>query len=387
MKSTRIDIAPQVLSWLVNLDAGSQTFSGMYGNFKKWQTGEEKPTFRQIEEASKKTHIPLGYFFLKTPPIEQFPVLEYRTVDSASVKNPSRELVDTIHHMENIQAWMRDYLIESGNDSLMFVGSLKHERDVQKIVNAIRGYVGLDVQWQKNVRAGEDAFHYLRNKFEKIGVLILLNGIAGQNTHRALNIEEFRAFTLIDEYAPLVFINSKDSSGGKVFSLFHEISHIWLGENDFFNAGHAMYTSSHAAEAVCNKAAAELLAPDSVFPKEWEKYDDEILFNKTIKVARVFKCGETVIARRALEHRFINQQEYDEIAREAIRRFRLSKPNANSGGDYYRTNASRFGRPFVLALERSVREGKTLFSDAFRLTGTTRTTFDELVREIRGERV
>jgi len=168
MQSVRIEIAPQVLSWLVNLDAKTQAFSGVYKNLKKWQTGEEKPTFRQIEDISRLTHIPLGYFFLKTPPVEQFPILEYRTVDSATVKHPSRELVDTIHHMENIQTWMRDYLIESGNDSLMFVGSLKHERDVQKIMDAIRDYVGLDVLWQKNVRIGEDAFHYLRNKFEKL---------------------------------------------------------------------------------------------------------------------------------------------------------------------------------------------------------------------------
>ena len=87
--------------------------------------GEKEPTFNQVEKVSKATGIPLGYFFLQTPPIEDLSIVEYRTIDSIELKNPSRNLIDTLHDMDQVQTWMHEYLVSEVNSPLAFVGGLK----------------------------------------------------------------------------------------------------------------------------------------------------------------------------------------------------------------------------------------------------------------------
>ncbi|GHT73862.1 DNA-binding protein [Spirochaetia bacterium] len=429
MPSVRVAISPNILNWVLDISKYTGISGEVLESLHQWRNDEIRPTYNQLETISKKTHIPLGYFFLQTPPKETFPLLEYRTVESGAIHNPSRNLIDTIHHMEDIQDWMREYLQSNNYDKLPFVESLKNETDIQTIANAIRMKIELPIDWYSECVNVDDSFRYLRTHFENAGILILMNGVVGQNNYRILDIEEFRAFVLLDEYAPLVFVNSTDSKYGKLFSLLHEAVHIWLGENDFFNdrygsyegnekpqsklcgiedlslksmyrggtnPPHPQYSGASSGvlnqgirnkplEALCNAVTAEILVPKNQFVTEWQQKIQAVeQLNDIISlIAAHFKCGTTVIARRALDHDFISQKQYDAIAEEAKKNF---KPNRASGGDYYRTNISRLGRPFVLALESSVREGKTTYTDAFRLTNTTRMTFDVLTNEARGER-
>ena len=101
-------------------------------------SGLKLPTFNQLEDFSIKTRIPLGYFFLKTPPIEECKLFEYRTVDSAAAKTPSRDLFDIVRQMENMQEWMRDYLVGNGADKIDFVGSIAPNRDIISVTDDIR---------------------------------------------------------------------------------------------------------------------------------------------------------------------------------------------------------------------------------------------------------
>ena len=86
----------------------------------------------------------------------------------------------------------------------------------------------------------------------------MMSGIVGNNTHRPLSIDEFRAFSVIDEYAPLIFINSNDSTNGKLFSLLHEFSHICIGENSLFNDRYSTGKKVRKVETLCNAVAAEV---------------------------------------------------------------------------------------------------------------------------------
>jgi len=98
------------------------------------------------------------------------------------------------------------------------------------------------------------------------------NGIALGNTHRPLDLNEFRAFTLIDEYAPLIFINSKDSNNGKTFSLLHELVHIFYGRNSLYNDDLKFRNKyTNPLEIICNRITGELIAPTDIFIEYWEK--------------------------------------------------------------------------------------------------------------------
>lgn len=101
-------------------------------------------------------------------------------------------------------------------------------QDAQSIVDRIRKDLELDTTWYEKCRNSREAFGFIRGQLETCGVIVMMNGVVGKNTHRALDINEFRAFTMVDEWAPLVFINAADSNGARLFSLLHEAAHIWL---------------------------------------------------------------------------------------------------------------------------------------------------------------
>jgi Zn-dependent peptidase ImmA (M78 family) len=380
----RVQIAPSILDWIGNVASFEGVNDELLTHFYKWKAEEEQPTYAQIETLSSKIHIPLGYFFLQSPPDEPLPLMEYRTIQSAAKTIPSRDLMDTYYQMSSIQGWMRDYLIDSGSEKRGFAGSIKKENNPVKIAASIRDITGMSEDWYTQSKDKDTSFKILRSFFENIGILILQNGVVGQNNFRKLNIDEFRAFTLIDDYVPLIFININDTDGGKLFSLLHEAVHIWLGLHSFFNDNSALTLDINPLETSCNAAAAELLLPNAHFIDKWNHQPSIPENNKIKNIAEYFKCGLITIARRALDNNFINQSQYEKIASDA-------KANAkkigkkNSKGNYYNTAISRYGKHFILALDNSIREGKTTYTEAFELTNTTRKTFDTLVDEIRSK--
>ena len=118
MQMVNVNIQPEIIRWALNQTSEEKLGDKLMSNIKNWLSGTKTPTFNQIEEFSKKSNIPLGYFFLQTPPVEQIEILEYRTVDSIELANPSRNLIDTINEMHNVQDWMRDYRKDFGFDEL-----------------------------------------------------------------------------------------------------------------------------------------------------------------------------------------------------------------------------------------------------------------------------
>lgn len=382
MPSIFVDVNPTIIDW-VSQYASNATNSGVLDDLAKWKNGEKRPTFKQVETVSKAIHIPFGYFFLQSPPVETFPVLQYRTIDGLNEGNPSRDLIDTINDMESVQEWMHDYMIASGYDRLQFVASCHNENDKQAIAKRFREILGIAPDWYKQTNAKTEAFKFFRSKFEDIGIIVMMSGIVGNNTHRSLHIEEFRAFALIDDYAPLIFINFNDSQGAKLFSLIHEAVHILLGTSNFYNDRYGIADNVSVFETLCNAVAAEILVPSDYFEKEWSALATRKLEIKIQQLAETFNCGMVVIARKALDNHYISRNQYRRIVDDAMEKFRDSQKKG-TGGNYYSTMATRIDARFIIALDNSVKEGKTLFTDAYRLTNTTRKTFSNLTEGVRG---
>jgi len=386
---TEVNITPGIIDWIERYVQTDKISSSMTEDFQHWKSGTKKPTFNQVEAFSKAINVPLGYFFLKTPPAEDLPLLACRTIDSIALRNPSRNLIDTIHDMENVQEWMRNYLIAADEARLDFVGSQKNNRVPQEIAERMRQDLDLETDWFRQSTDAWDSFKRIRMHAQALGILVMMNGIVRNNTHRKLDIEECRAFTLIDSYAPLIFINTNDSQNGKLFSLMHEMAHVWLGKDNFFNDRYGVAPVVDDTEILCNAIAAELLAPHYIFLQKWEEQPDSDYEEKIASLATYFRCGRTVIARKALNGNYISIQQYTKAAQDAVHHFeqlQQKRKEEEEGGNYYTTMATRIDRRFLNAIANSIEEGKTLYSDAFRLTHTNRKTFAALLEKVRGTR-
>lgn len=384
MPAISVNIQPEIISWALGQTGEEQLGTKLMNNIKQWLDGTKTPTFNQIEDFSRKANIPLGYFFLQTPPVEQLQLIEYRTVDSVELAHPSRNLIDTIHEMESVQAWMKEYRQETGFDVLPVVGCLKGNDDFKYIAKTIRKNMDLSDIWYESCTNMNAAFNYVRSRLEECGIVVMLNGVVGKNTHRTLSVDEFRAFAMVDEWAPLIFVNGADSQGARLFSLFHEIAHIWLGENDLYNDR----GNSHEVkpiEILCNAVAGELMVPFDKFLVEWNAaaYADSRV--KIKNLAKHFRCGESVIARKAFDAKKISYDLYKNIIDDAIEAYRQMKENKESnGGNYYNTMGNRLDGCFVRALCESINSGRTTYSEAYRLTNTSRKTFSEIALRLGG---
>lgn len=384
-----VNVSMEILDWVIAHIKIDALPNQIREYLNVWVNGEKQPTFNQVEKVSKATGIPLGYFFLQTPPVEELSIVEYRTIDSIELKNPSRNLIDTLHDMDQVQTWMHEYLVSEANSPLAFVGGLKSTSSFETFAQKVRSLLGISYEWYKDTRTVEESFSLIRTAISNAGVIVMMSGIVGNNTHRPLDVEEFRAFSVIDAYAPLIFINSNDSINGRLFSLLHEFSHICIGENSLFNDRYSTGKKVNKTEALCNAVAAEILVPQTAFINSWNLTIKENDVEQAIEIlVREFKCGITVIARKAYDSGFIDYQLYQKIAKRAVKLYNDSrkrkKEQGESGGDFYRTAASRIDKRFFSLLVGSVQEGKTLYTDAYRLTNTNRSTFANLAGSVGG---
>ena len=386
MAGMNVAIKPEIISWILQVIQFDNVAVSVIDLLSKWKSGEKTPTFNQVEEISRKTNIPFGYFFLDRPPVEDCPLADYRTVKSVAVSEPSRNLIDTLDSMQDIQDWMTDYVIDNGQEKLTFVGAAAGVEDADAVADDIRKVLQLDQQWFLQSASVMDSFRLIKNVFEQAGILVMMNGIVGNNTRRKLNVDEFRAFTLVNSYAPLIFINTGDTDTGKLFSLLHELAHIWIGKNSLYNMQMNASAESND-EKLCNAITAEVLAPKDVFLEKWEETEGTIL-EKVEALAKVFKCSRFVIARRARDFKKITQEAYLEIVHALTEKYHEWKAKQDSvkstGGDYYRTLQSRLDHRLVISLANSASEGRTQYSEVYRLTNTNRKSFGKLLSDIGG---
>lgn len=385
MPSVAVDIKPEILKWAIRKAEIAKVSNEIMDLLVKWNAGEKKPTFSQVEKVSKKTNIPLGYFFLNTPPEEHCSIIDYRTIDSTAVDNPSQELLDTVNAMVDIQEWMVDYVMDSGGDELPFVGSGSVEYTSILAADKLRDILSLHYEWYRECRSSEESFRFIKNKCQGIGTIVMMNGVVGSNTHRKLDINEFRAFTLVNKYAPLIFINTCDAPAGRLFSILHEIVHVWIGKNSFYNNTPTDNTKVSDIETFCNDVAAEILVPFDVFNAKWNEISLAIE-EKTHVLSDYFRCSRYVIIRKALDLGKISKREYNKLVWDITNYYKEIEKNAKqtSGGNYYTTLRSRCDAKVVLALNESALRGNIQYTKIFRMTGTNRTTFSKLVDLVGG---
>jgi Zn-dependent peptidase ImmA (M78 family) len=335
-----------------------------------------------LEGFAKTTHTPLGFFFLPFPPDERLPIPHFRTSGNEIQERPSPDLLETVHAMELRQAWMRDFLIEQGQEPLPFVKSATPDIKPTIVANRIRQALSLDEDWANKEKSWADALGAMRKAMEAAGILVTVNGIGGNNTHWKLDPGEFRGFVLVDEYAPLVFVNGSDGKAAQMFTLAHELAHVFFGSSAAFDL-REMQPADDPIERACNQVAAEFLIPEHVMRSVWPSVKDKS--DPYQVIARQFKVSSIVAARRALDLGLIQKKEFFDFYQKYLadeRRTVSRNKEKEGGGDFYRTQNLRVGKRFASAVARAALEGRLLYSEAYHLTGLHGKTFDRYMASL-----
>ena len=293
--SATVNIKPEMLSWA--MDRANKTVDDLIKALPKlpdWLDEKSEPTVKQLETFSKKVYLPFGYLFLTEPPKEKIPFPYFRQGSKMANDRVSINVFDTILSIQQRQQWLSDYLETEGLAPLSFVGKYNSNTDANVIVADIRKTLKLPLGWANEVKTYEDAVHMLIEQIEEAGVIVVVNGIVGNNTRRRIDAEECRGFVSVDAYAPFLFVNNTDAEAGKMFTLVHELAHVWLGKSAGFD-NNKMLPADDPVEKLCDKVAAEFLVPAIAFENAWQRNQNFDL------LAKMFKVSTLVIARRALD--------------------------------------------------------------------------------------
>jgi Zn-dependent peptidase ImmA (M78 family) len=372
----RVDVNPDLLRWAcerAGLD--TQIVALRMPKLPDWETGKTKPTLKQIERFANIVHAPLGYLFLSTPPVENIPIPDFRTVGNTHIGHPSPDLLETIYLSQQRQEWYRDFSRSMRETPYSFVASVVLDDDEVTVAEKIRRTLGFDVENRRQLPTWEYALRQFIGQADDAGVMVMVNGVVGSNNRRKLDHEEFRGFALSDDLAPLVFINGADTKSAQMFTLAHELAHIWLGKTALSDVGPATFPSN-AIEKWCNRVAAEVLVPLATLQKEYRPTTDFI--HEINRLAKYFKVSTLVIIRRIYDGGFITKNAFQAAFKEELDRL-LAIIKKSGRGNFYRTQAARVSKRFARALIASTLEGQTLHRDAFHLLGFTKfTTFREL---------
>lgn len=330
----------------------------------------------QVDRLAAATHTPVGFLYMSEPPEEVLPIADFRTLGDRPPRRPSPDLLETVYTMQRRQAWMRDELIADDAPPLDFVGAFTTASDPNAVAAAMRAALALEPDWAAGVGGWENALRFLRVRIEEIGILVVVTGVVGNNNSRILDPGEFRAFALVDDYAPLIFVNNKDYKSAQMFTIAHELAHIFVGEDGVSNF-EELRPVPHETETFCNSAAAEFLVPSEELRAYWPSAAASQ--DQYQSVARRFKVSGIVAARRALDLHLIEPTAFSEFYREYLQRERRKGP---SGGNFWNNQNVRIGKCFGAAVARAVKEGRLLYRDAYALTGLNGDTFVKMARNM-----
>ena len=376
-----VDVKPNLLLWAQKRSGqGAERLYKRFPKLKAWEEGEKKPTLKQLEKFAKAVHVPVAYLFLDKPPVETMPIPDFRKMPNTEHKKPSPELLDTLYICQRRQNWYRDYRLSIKEEPLSFIGSVRPlANNIVKTAQNIRKTLNFSVKERKDLQTWTSALSQFIDQVNSIGILVMINGVVENNTHRKLNPKEFRGFALSDTLAPLIFINGADTKAAKMFTIAHELAHLWIHKTGVSNA-QALSISEHQIESWCNKVAAELLVPIAEIRQQYNHEKLKINFYKEIeRLAKYFKVSSLVILRRLYDIRKLTAKEFSKHYQEELKKFHQRQKKSSGGGDFFSTLGVRVSPRFIKALVSHTMEGHTFFRESFKLLGINKmTTFQKI---------
>ncbi|MDZ4298299.1 MAG: ImmA/IrrE family metallo-endopeptidase [Moraxellaceae bacterium] len=339
----------------------------------EWEAGTRPLTFNKAQLYAQKAYIPFGYLFLREPPLEQLPIPDLRTIGDHGVDRPSAELIDLIKLTLLRQQWYREHLNSEHANSCAVVGRASEHASVEWIVKDMRQQ--LDVSPHPTRGNSDDYYRDLVKRIESVGVLVMRESYLGHHT-RMFKVEEFRGFAISDEFAPVIFVNHADAPGPRLFTLIHELCHIWLGVTGLSDGNE---NTQRDSEKLCNAVAAEFLVPEAELRPIW--HDNEDWKSNLAPLEAHFRVSKWVIARRALTLGFISLDQYRNFVAEQTALWR-QREKANGAPSYFKLRNAQISTNFSKAILSQAFNGHLLLREAGQLLGVKPASIQKFANEV-----
>ena len=368
-----ITVHPVTLRWAVKTsgaDPAAVASKKGLAELPTWLSGDEplRLSFSRLSELGKALHMPFGSLVRSVvPEADEDELIRYRTIGNREVE-PSRNLLDVIRLMRNRQDWAKDERSAIGLGENRLVGSVSSSASAQELSQAIRKGLQLDDMWPLH-KSAEERFRYVRQHASANGMLVMVDSTVG-TSHRRLEVEEFRAFVLLDKTAPLIFINRNDSFPAMLFSLLHEIGHVLLGREEIFNDSDSAMSESRI-ERLINQAVVQAVVDDGDFRRRWVSAKHKSAHVPTVadECAKLYGLSAVALTIHAKRLGLATDDDVQAVMDESRKHVEAKHAAGAQGGNQNSTNAFHLDSGFVELVKNGVDRGDLGYSDAFSLLG------------------
>jgi Zn-dependent peptidase ImmA (M78 family) len=391
MATQRIKINPNLLKWarktahLKISDVPKSLIS--HEKLENIELGKIQPTFVQLQKLARKYDRPLFILMGEKIPKEDYQELPFFRKENKTDYNSPLALF--IRDIQKKQEWAKNYLLEDGFPELDFIGSVQlnnnHKLVAQKIINRM----SLPSFENFNYTQREDFFKVIKKKLEEKNVFVSITG--SDKSNRAIDLNEAQGFAIPDDIAPFVFINTKSTINAKIFTIIHELVHLFLNETGISEdviKFRKIECYEDKIENFCNKVTAEILMPEKIFLKYYKKTKGD-LFQKIEQCSKFFLVSELAVFVRIFQLDLIDLVTFNSTFADIKGRIDFwikediqKKKEAKGGGNYYASMLSKNGFLLSKLAFYAHKEGQFMATDISKLLNIKINNFDNYFEKI-----
>lgn len=346
-------INPEMLRW-AREQAGYATVEQVAARLKRpaadieaWESGARYPTWRQLERLAREIYRrPAALFFLPSPPVEKTPFAEFERLPKAAIGDLEPDTWYAIRHARARQMDLQELAQFDNSRERQILRDMTENADHTNAVSLaahVREYLKIKLDSQFNWSSEQEALEHWRSAVQDAGVWVF---------KRRFRQDDIAGFCLYDQSHPLIYLNSGQSVGRQMFTLFNELTHLLFKFNHLERRNVDIYLEylegqDREIEAVCSRAATEILIPAKHFltipEAESVSGSDDLALTS---VARGYRVGKEVILRKYLDQKFIDQQQYEKKLND-WNEVEPTDSRKRGGGNFYAIQRGNLGAKFT----------------------------------------
>ena len=386
-------ITPNVLKWAresarMTEETAAAKVSVKVDKLKEWEEGTNQPTIRQAQTLAKAYKRPFALFFLPEVPRDFQPLQDFRKSGSKELTTSS---IFIIREIQQKQAWISDVYSENNEEKLPFVGRFSLNSNPKDVADDILATLGINPAKYK----ADNPIREWINAAESNGIFVSRTSFI--HSKMKLDSEELQGFAIADHFAPFVFLNSDDWNAPQLFTLVHELAHVWIAATGISNEIEpeiANRDKFNPIELFCNEVAANALIPSEIMlniDRRFFKNSQDIF-----KTAKNLGVSSFAFLVRALNLQLVSSSEYKVLKRQSeidyqafLKReaekkaaLKLKQKEKPGGPNPYLLRLNKNSRLFTQVVLDALRSGFVQPTQASFLLGTPSNNFHKLEAQI-----
>lgn len=347
-------ITPEVLKWAresarMPLEVACSKLNVPIEKLQSWEQGESLPTMVQAEKAAQLYRRPFAVLFLPKIPRDFTLLHDFRAKSAAPLGTAA---VFIMREIQQKQQWLRELYEENEEEILPFVGRFNQNASPEQVAADILRTLDIDPTRYKST-------YPLREWIRLVEAQrICVSRISFIHSRMKLDSEEFQGFVIADNLAPFIFINSDDYDAPQLFTLVHELAHIWIaksGVTEVYSPGLKAKAQLDHTELFCNEVAANALMPTQAIAAVRSQLAS---YEAITRLATRFGVSTLALLVRSLNLGLISQPTYKSYKAQAEAAFRdyerrqaqlreQQKREKKGGPSYHTLQLSKNGRLFT----------------------------------------